>query len=298
MLDIRQMRYFIAVAEELSFSRAARRLGMSQPPLSQQIQAIETALGVRLLDRTTRSVRLTHAGSVLLDEARKLVDQAARSADRIDRVRRGELGQLRIGTLSSACFQILPTFLAQLKRDRPDIAIALRERDTAHALAELSERRLDLAFVRIEMVEAPLRIRPILSDRFILALPESHRLASHKTVSLASLAGEPLVMVAREVSPRFFDAIIAAFASQGVTPVAAHECGSLQSQVSFVSSGSCCALVPESNRHVRMPGVIYRPLTDPVRLDGIALAWLSPPENAVVAAAIDAADAVFGSNNI
>lgn len=211
----------------------------------------------------------------------------------MDRVRRGELGRLFIGTITSACHDILPQFLARLSIERPDINIALRERDTARSLLDLKERRLDIAFARLDSVAEPLNLLPVRKDSFELAIPDHHPLAGSPQIPLKALQGVPLAMVSREISPRFYDTIIAAFVAERVEPALIHECGSIQSQVSFVSSGICCALVPNSNQQLRIPGVVYRPLAQPIALTGIAMVWREPVEESIVAVAVDVAKQIF-----
>jgi DNA-binding transcriptional LysR family regulator len=286
-MDLRHVRYFVAIAEELHYGRAAERLGISQPPLSQQIQALERELGTELFRRSKRSVSLTKAGEALLPEAYRLLDQAARVKSLAKRAEAGEIGRLFLGCVASACFEILPPILGRFARANPEIGVTVREFDTADAIPALAEGRLDLGLVRIDAVAAPLRILPLRRDRFVIALPVAHRLAGQRRVALDDLRDEPFVMFARRVSPRFFDSIIAAFIRAGFSPDLTHETSSIQSQVAFVACGLGVALVPSTTRRMRLPGVVYRDLRETIPLTDIALVWNGETASTLVTRMVD-----------
>lgn len=288
-MDLRHIRYFVAIAEELHFGRAAERLGISQPPLSQQIQALERELGIELFRRTKRAVALTKAGEALLPEAYRLLDQAARVKGAAKRAGSGEIGRLYLGCVASACFDVLPPILDRFSREHPDVGVTVREYDTADAIPAVMEGRLDLGLVRIDAVPAPLRLAPLRRDRFVVALPERHRLVRQRRVALGDLRGETFIMFARRVSPRFYDSVIAAFIHAGFSPDLAHESGSIQTQAAFVACGLGVALVPSTTQRLRMPGVVYRELTELIPLTDIALVWNAGTASPLVARMVETA---------
>jgi len=215
-MELRQLRYFVAVAEELHFRRAAERLHISQPPLSQQIRALEDELGFALLIRTRRRVELTPAGEAFLRDARALLgelDGAVATARRIDA---GQTGRLRIGFVGSALLSIVPGTVERFRASRPGVAIELRERSTVDQLRAVSAGVIDVGLVRPPIDdESGLRAEIVLRERTVAALPTAHPLAALARVPLRRLAVEPLVLFPREQAPGFHDLLIEALAAAG-----------------------------------------------------------------------------------
>lgn len=292
-MELRQIERFVAVAEELHFGRAAQRLGMSQPPLSQQIQALERELGTRLFERTKREVRLTKAGEAMLAEAHRLLDQGDRFRRTARRASTGEIGQLSLGCVTSAFYQILPPILDRFRLICPEVGLSLVEVDTADAMPDLITGRLDLGFIRLDAVDPPLQMRPLRRDTFVAALPAGHRLARRRKLSLQDLAREEFVIFKRKVSPRFYDSIIDACLRAGFSPDISHESMSIISQVGFIACGLAVGLVPRSIQHMHMPGVVYRNLDENIPLTDIAMVWRSPPLSELTKRFIDVAEKSF-----
>ncbi|MGH8359399.1 MAG: LysR family transcriptional regulator, partial [Pseudomonas sp.] len=199
---IRHLWLFLAVAEEQNFGRAAKRLGMSQPPLSEQIQVLEQALKVKLFDRSRRGAKLTPVGAAILPAVRKFAEQLERLELAVEEAVAGQSGMLTIGAISTAMFDVLPGLIEQLKLDYPQLTVSVREIDSVEALPALEAGDIDLAFARLDGdLGASVQSLPLTEDRLVVALPVDHPLASRTRISLSSLANEPLVMFSRNVSP-------------------------------------------------------------------------------------------------
>ncbi|MDG4663147.1 LysR substrate-binding domain-containing protein [Mycobacterium sp. 236(2023)] len=247
MLEVREARYFIAVAEELNFGRAAERLQMSQPPLSAAVKAIEKRLGVLLLNRTTRHVVVTPAGTVFLERCRRLVAAAqdAESATRL--AAEGQLGELRIGAVSTAFTSVLPKALALHGQSRPNVDVSVREVDTHYGSELLARREIDIAVVRHGPARPWLHHVTLTSEPFVLAAPAGWRLPRAVGTDLASAADLPWVWIPRGGTPDYHDQVAACCRDAGFTPQAKHLAQSISSQLSMVAAGLGVALVPASS---------------------------------------------------
>ena len=276
-LELRQLRYFVAVAEELHFGRAALRLHMTQPPLSQTIQALEEQLGAPLFLRSRRAVALTPAGSALLPEARRLLAQSAGLPELVRRAAAGEAGRLALAFVSSADYSVLPPFLRQYRAAYPQVQIALQEATSDLQIDELLHARIDAGLL---IPPLPDRARPeldylkVLSEPLILAAPAGlDALRGGGPVSLAALPPLPLIIFPRPIAPRLHDAILGCFRAAGITPEIGQEAIQMQTIVSLVSAGMGLALVPQSVSKLMRPGVEYRALRDPTPQVETGLAW-------------------------
>lgn len=261
MIETRQARYFVAVAEELHFSRAAQRLQMSQPPLSQAIRQLERNLGCELLHRTQRSVALTPAGEVFLHQCRALIRQAEGAETAARHAATGRGGQLSLGAVASAFSWPLPFVLARFHDAVPDVEIRTQEIDTHEAAAGLLDRTIDWAIVR---QTAPVRgttATPLFVDRFVAALPAGHPAADTSVpLDLADLAGETWVWLHRHISPDYHDAMAAMCRTAGFSPVPAHWARSVTSQIAMVECGLGVTVVPAAAVTAR-PSVRFRPFS-------------------------------------
>lgn len=261
-LDLRQLRYLVAVAEEGHVTRAAERLGMQQPPLSQQIKAMEEGLGFQLFHRRPRGVELTESGRVLFEEARAILARLEQAERDARRTARGELGQLRIGVAPTAPFHpLVPGVIRAFRETHPDVAVTLEECLSRQAVQGLAEARLDAAFVRAELpAEAGLTVHRLLEEPMVVALPAAHRLAEGAggaPRALKDFAGEPFIAFARVEGPGMFDATLAACLRAGFTPHLGQEAPRITTTLGLVAAGLGVALVPASLRRVHMDGVAY-----------------------------------------
>ncbi|OYD60190.1 UNVERIFIED_ORG: DNA-binding transcriptional LysR family regulator [Burkholderia sp. CF145] len=260
---IRHLWLFLAVAEEQHFGRAARRLDMSQPPLTEQIQALEQALKVKLFERSRRGAQLTPVGEAILPAVRKFANQLESLELAVREAVAGRSGVLTIGAISSAMFDILPPFIEKLKADHPDLTVAVKELDSVEAIPLLESGDIDLAFARLEgELGGSIETLPLAHDRLMVAMPRDHRLAGSARIRLATLADEDFVMFSRKVSPVHFDGLVASCRSSGFSPRILHEVRSVASQIAFVGCGQGIALVPASLKRVAPENVVLRPLKE------------------------------------
>jgi len=276
-IELRPLRYFVAVAEEMHFGRAAARLHMTQPPLSQTIQALESQLGTPLFSRTRRSVALTAAGRALLPEAQRLLIQAESLPALVQRAAAGESGQLRLAFVSSADYSVLPIALREFRSAYPAVQIDLREATSDVQLEELAAGNIDLGILIPpvpDKLKTILDYFPVLTEPLVLALPADSKLATAtRKVSLKSFAGLPLIIFPRRLAPALHDQILGCFREAGLTPSIEQEAIQMQTIVGLVAAGMGIALVPQSVSNLKRPGVEYRALKEASPLVEIGLAW-------------------------
>ena len=269
---IRHLWLFLAVAEEQNFGRAAKRLGMSQPPLSEQIQVLEQALKVKLFDRSRRGAKLTPVGAAILPAVRKFADQLERLELAVEEAVAGQSGMLTIGAISTAMFDVLPGLIEQLKSDYPHLTVSVREIDSVAAVPALEAGDIDLAFARLDGdLGASIKSLPLTQDRLVVALPSDHPLAARTRISLSSLATEPLVMFSRKTCR-----------ASGFSPRVLHEVRSVASQIAFVSCGQGIALVPASLKKLAPDNVVFRALIQKLNVVTTAVAWNADRPNPLV----------------
>ena len=276
-IELRQLRYFVTVAEELHFGRAALRLHMTQPPLSQTIMALEELLGAPLFVRTRREVRLTPAGTALLPEARRLLAQAQDLPALVRRAAQGEAGRLALAFVSSADYSVLPPLLRAYQHAYPQVRIALQEATSDLQLEELLAGRVDAGLLippLPDKARLALDYLPVLAEPLVLAAPAGLEvLNTPGPVRLRDLPALPLIIFPRAISPALHDAILGVFGAAGITPAIGQQAIQMQTIVSLVSAGMGIALVPQSVSNLMRPGVEYRPLQDPTPLVETGLAW-------------------------
>jgi len=293
---IRHLWLFLAVAEDQNFSRAAKRLGMSQPPLTEQIQALEQSLRVQLFTRSRRGAQLTAAGAAILPAVRKFADQLERLELAVHEAVTGHAGVLTIGAITSAMIDVLPRLIERFKQDHPLITVSVREIDSAEAIPALEAGDIDIAFARLEgSLGRHLQSMPLSEDRLAVAMPKDHPLAASEAIDLKALADETLVMASRDVSPVYFDYLVGLCKTSGFAPRIVHQVRSVSSQVAFVSCGQGVALVPTSMDKLAPENVLVRPLQPEVKVVTTAMAWHGVNSNPLVDAMIDQAKQIFPS---
>ena len=259
VIELRHLRYVLAVAEEGNISRAAERLGIRQPPLTRQIRLLEAELGVALFQRLPRGVRVTEAGRAFVEEAAAVVARAARLPETARRAARGERGRIGVGFTSSSAFHPFVTrAIRAFRQERPGVLIELEEGSTGELVSALQEEHLDAAFIRSSKADAAgLRIEPLLAEAMVAALPAGHALARGERIALAALAGETFVLYRRPAGPGLYDAIIAACHAAGFNPEIGQEAPRLPSTLSLVAAGLGVSIVPASMRRLDSDGVAY-----------------------------------------
>ncbi|MFC5430911.1 LysR substrate-binding domain-containing protein [Paraburkholderia denitrificans] len=271
---IRQLWMFLAVAEEQHFGRAARRLNMSQPPLTEQIKVLEQSLKVQLFHRSRRGTQLSPAGAAILPAVRQFAGQVERLERVVREVAAGQSGVLHVGAITSAMLETVPPLLDALRQAHPNLTVFVNEIDSVDAIPALEAGELDLAFVRIDgEVGRGIAAMPLANDRLAVALPKDHPLAALPRVRLRSLASEQLVMSSRQVSPVYFDTLVSVCRANGLTPRVTHEVRSVTSQIAYVGCGQGVALVPSSMRKLAPENVVVRPLKEKIEVVTAALLW-------------------------
>lgn len=307
--DLRQWRYFVAVADERHFGRAAERLSMTQPPLSQAIRALEDALGVALFARTKRSVELTAVGAALLPDVRRLIAAADALPPLAQSLARGEAGSLALAFVSTADYGLLPQLLREFGARYPHVRLQLAEATSDVQIEELAAGRIDAGLVIPPVPPrhaASLSYLPVLREPLIVAMPaeaaeaaevaeaaeaaeaaNAADAAADAPVRIADIASLPLVIFPRRLAPGFYDIITGCYGAAGVTPRIGQEAIQMQTIVSLVSAGMGVALVPQSLRNLRRTGVVYRALADPAPVVETGLVWRTDDVSPVLAGFID-----------
>jgi DNA-binding transcriptional LysR family regulator len=271
-VELRQLRYFIAVAEELHFRRAAARLHISQPPISQQIRQLEQELGCRLLHRTRRRVELTAAGEAFLRDARALLAELDSAAETARRIEAGQSGRLRISFVGSALLSIVPMAVQRFRAVRPDVEIVLRERSTMDQLRAVSDGLTDIGLIRppIETV-GRLRTELVLREPTVAALPVGHPLAELRRVPMRRLGAEPLVLFPRNQAPGFHDLLISSLAAAGTHTRVVQYAPEMITIIGLVAAGLGVSLAPASVSRLALDGVTYRPVSGMPRSELVAV---------------------------
>jgi DNA-binding transcriptional LysR family regulator len=263
-MELRHLRYFIAVAEEKHVTRAAERLGMQQPPLSQQIRALERELDVQLFRRKPRGVELTDAGAALLADARAILSHIEHAFATTRRTARGEQGQVAVGFTSSAPFHpFVPRIIRAYRDAFPLVALTLEEGGTTDLIDDLRNERIDAAFIRTAIADPQgLVVSTLLQEAMVLALPRGHGLARRAgALPLKALAGETFIVYRRRNGPGLYDAILSACNAAGFSPRVGQEAPRIVSTLNLVAAGLGISLVPESLQRMRMDGVVFRRLS-------------------------------------
>ena len=264
-IEIRHLRYFLAVAESLHFSKAAERLGIAQPPLSQQIRRLEQMIGHRLFDRTTRGVKLTLAGQLLADRARSTLEKIDDDLEQVRRLGRGEEGTLTVGFSGSVMFTGLPAAIENYRRRYPKVELRLRELATQAQIPALLDGTLDLAFMRDGDATDGIQIVTVLREPYVAVLPGRHALARKRALHVADLRREPFVLFARRLGPLAFDRTLACCERSGFRPNIVQEAPQWPTLVSLVAAGLGISLAPACVANVQIPGAVYRDVHSPAR---------------------------------
>jgi DNA-binding transcriptional LysR family regulator len=262
-MELRHLRYFVAVAEELHFRRAAERLHISQPPLSEQINQLEEELGTRLLERDRgRDVRLTAAGAAFLEQARKILLHVEEAAEAVHRASRGEIGTLRVSLAPAMAYGVVPMILRQARSSLPSIRIQLSELVTPLQEKALLDHMLDIGFCYGRLQSDNLVAECIHRERLVLAVPDQSPLAAQERLGLAELQGERFITIPRAISPGLYDAIFQTCYRAGLSPTVAQETNQFQTAIALVCAGMGISLVPESLVALKREGVKYLSIDD------------------------------------
>ncbi|CAN7512406.1 LysR substrate-binding domain-containing protein [Pseudoduganella sp. LjRoot289] len=284
-MELRHLRYFVAVAEELSFTRAAERLHIGQPPLSQQIQALEAEVGARLLERSKRWVRLTEAGKLFLADARRVLALSEQAVQTARRAQRGEAGELRIGfTFSTPFTPLFATVINRYRARYPDVLLTLREMATLPQIAMLESRELDLGFVRPPEAAIPdaVQLTVLRHDPLIAVLPAGSPLAAKDQVEIRDLEGLPFIMYPKTAGTGIHPQIFRLCKEAGFVPKVVMEAGEASTMIGLVAAGCGITVLPGSFDSIHMEGACYRPLADPTANTVLSLAQRKDAQGALV----------------
>ncbi|KVO36933.1 LysR family transcriptional regulator [Burkholderia ubonensis] len=284
-MELKQLRAFVTLAEELHFGRAAQRLFIVQSALSMQIKALEAALDARLFERDRHKVALSDTGRLFLPEARATLQQAARAEQIVRLASCGEIGTLRIAFVSSVLPVLLPALLREMRARYPLITLELKDMPTPDQVAALRDRRIDFGMIRLPAAYAGIDTRVVLEEGFIVALPLEHPLAARDAIAPADLRGHPAFVLARRYAPGFHDDMLLALSRAGTTLEIAQEFGEFTTMLALVAAGMGIGLIPAEAASALPPNVLARPLDLGGHRTGIGLAWTdlgSPVKRAFV----------------
>ena len=290
-MELRHIRYFLAVAEEQNFTRAAARVGIGQPPLSQQIKDLETEVGAPLFHRIPQGAELTEAGRAFLEHVRVIPVQAERATRAAQRAARGEIGSLRVGFVGSAPFnRVMPATIRSFRRAYPDVEMSFEESNAMRLIVSLEDGELDAAFFRAnESPSDDLQIRLLSEERMVVALPATHPAAKSVEIDLVRLRNDALILIPRDVGPSLFDTVMLACRQAGFEPILGQSAPQLSSVVSLVAAELGFSMVPESMRQLQLTGVTYREVTGDAPLTRLALAYRRGETSKIVRNFVDLA---------
>jgi len=281
-MELRHLRYFVTVAEELHFGRAAARLSIQQPSLSQQIRQLEDELGFPLLYRTKRSVELTDAGKVFLSEAQYILAQVREAKRTAQRAYRGEVGRLVLGYISSSTYDLLPMMLRVYRERFPDVEVALRELTTQEQLRALEEEHIQVGLLRLPISAPMVNVEVIRREPIVCVLPEEHPLAVYERIAVSLLANEPFVLQSSQRGGGYYVQLMKLCLASGFSPNVIQEVTEMHTIVSLVAAGMGVSLVPLSAQNIRSQGVVYRELEGTATLTEMAVAWPRDSRSAIV----------------
>lgn len=284
MIELNQLRCFVAVAEELHFGRAAKRLFMTQPPLSRQIQLLEHALGARLLERTNRHVSLTASGKTFLRDAKLILEFTGQAQETVKRVEKGEIGRLMLGFTAVSGYWQIPQIIALAAQELPEITLVMKEMVSSAQLQALAARTLDIGFVRQPVTLFPLAYHCVLREPLCVALPASSSLTAKPRLRLRDFAGQPFIMYSASEGKYFYDCIAGLFAQANVVPHYVQHCSQTHTILGLVRAGVGLAIVPDSARQLAFPDIEFRPLSHPDAVAEIHMAWRQDGETPALAA--------------
>ncbi|CAM3818817.1 LysR substrate-binding domain-containing protein [Bordetella sputigena] len=295
-MDFRQLRYFVAVAEELSFSAAARRLHVSQPPLSMQVKSLEDELGATLLHRTKRRVELTEAGALFLEQARRALQHLERAGDVVRQALQGEAGEIRIAfTASVPMFEAFPRIVQAFRSRHPGARADLLHMSTGQQLQALADRSIDVGFLRPSILFCPppdIRVLTLWSDRLMAALPAAHPLARDDApLPMAALSGESFILFPRGLGCGLFEHVGVLASRAGFALQIGQEAREGATIVGLVAAGMGVSVLPETYAKTGIPGVVYRPLETPDASSQILLAHRAGDDTPLLARFFETATA-------
>jgi DNA-binding transcriptional LysR family regulator len=271
-VELRQLRYFLMVAKEQNFTRAAEKLHIAQPPLSRQIQQLEEQLGVVLFERGSRPVRLTDAGRVLFNQAAHVLESVDEITNMAQRLRDAERPQLRVGLVPSTLYGKLPDVIRRYRAARPQVELVPLEMMTLEQIVALKEGRIDVGFGRIPFDDPAVERTLLRNERLVVAMPANHLWAARRgAIALAQMATEPLIVYPKVPRPSYADQVLKLFRDRDLRPPVIHEVKELQTALGLVAAETGVCIVPASVERLRRDNVVYRPINDPAAVSPIIM---------------------------
>ncbi|WP_042461982.1 LysR family transcriptional regulator [Neobacillus dielmonensis] len=286
-MELRQLEYFTVVAEELHFGRAALRLQMTQPPLSQQILQLERELGVKLFERSKRHVELTNAGKVFLHEVRQILPQLELAKAAAQRAQMGVVGRLVIGFVGSATFDILPIIVREFQEQFPSVDLDLREMPTPMQIEAFHRKEIDIGFVRPPVVDPLLSLLSVHQETCIAVVPKWHSLAKRASVSMSELSTERFILVEREVWSSWYDDILSKCRDAGFSPIIRQDVKEIQTAVGLVAAGLGISIVPKSTVNLHARDVAYVSIEGEAPQVKMSIAWRTDNQSTIVKQFLD-----------
>jgi DNA-binding transcriptional LysR family regulator len=271
-VELKHLTSFAAVADQLSFIRAANQLHISQPALTGQIQKLEEELGVQLLVRDRRTVKLTKVGKIFLVEARATLARAKQALECVQKAARGEVGRLKIGFVSSVALEIVPSIVREFRKQHPEVTLDLTNLRTVSQVKGLLEETIDIGFLRLPLSHAQLNIKVIHREKFVVILPKGHRLAKDKRLRINQLQDESFVAYGRRWAPGFFDSIMQMCTREGFSPNIIQETGEMYTAIALVKAGVGIAILPQSVVLAQSKNIVMKLLPKSSGCSEIALA--------------------------
>lgn len=284
-MELRHLRYVVALAKELNFGRAAERLNISQPPLSQQIRQLEDELGVKLFHRTKRTVELTEAGRVFVAGAREILAQMERTAVAAVAASRGEIGELTVGTVTTTdngFYRILIAILRAFSTQYPGVRLRLRTLNVQQQIENLHDGRIDVGFMTMPILDARLITERVRSEPLAIALPEGHALTKMKAIPPSALAAEHLIVMSRHLNPGFYDLVVSFFRAAGFSMLISDEADGIYTSLALVAAGRGVAVLPVSLLEIDRPGITMRPFEPPSPVIEMGAVHVSDHDSAVL----------------
>ena len=292
-MELRHLRYFVAVAEELHFTRAAERLHIVQPALSKQISALEEELGAKLFHRTKRRVELTEPGLVFLEESRQILQRMEQATGRVKSAASGQIGRLEIGFIGPATYGLLPKVLRVYREHFPEVELELHEWTTIMQALKLHERALQVGFIRLPLHDDGLVFKTVLREPVMIALYIDHPLASREKIPLKMLTDEWFIMIPRYREPGLYDQYISLCYQADFSPKVVQETHRIQTMISLVASGMGVAFVPASTQKLQRPEVVYRHLENRSPVLEMAIVRRREDPSPVLRSFLDIIDEIF-----
>jgi DNA-binding transcriptional LysR family regulator len=295
-MELRHLRYFVAVAEKLHFTKAAEQLHISQPPLSQQIQNLEEELGVKLFERGKRSIHLTDAGIFFLKEAKQILLHVEQAAETTRRVDRGETGRLAVGFVGSLVHTFLPKVFRLFRERFPHVELVIYELNSGEQIKALFDKRIDIGFLYPSFRDERLQFHTIIRAPIILAIPEEHPLSRHRKINVKELSQEFFIAFTRASEPVGRDILISICHSTGFSPKIAQEASQIQTVLGIVASGFGICFLPDHIKNIKRAGVLYKSLSgSPPKVD-LAVAWKNDNHSPLIESFVRVSKAVIKHN--